>query len=326
MGLAGLIALCLHFSCQNPSTPQKFIMVYKNDGKPTYQQPQGNDRKFIPSHYDQLKPSRKDGKPTFSSDFFSGRDKTWQKILATFKNKPNLRYLEVGVFEGRSFLWIFQNILNHPSTTGVGIDVFLHKGLEERFRENLHRAGIEKRVTVFKGYSNILLRSLELNSFDLIYVDGSHTAGDVLRDAILSWDLLKVGGILIFDDYLYTPHFPSDLKPVVALNAFVTSFREEVQVLHRGWELIIKKQKAACPGTCSTLGPYHYYWYWDEKRDRSGDLYDPRTKTRVPLTADERKLVEFLLRSRPFGWTETVVEADVITSEKLKKLREKLGI
>jgi hypothetical protein len=33
--------------------------------------------------------------------------------------------------------------------------------------------------------------------------DGSHRARDVLEDAVLSWPLLKVGGIMLFDDYLW---------------------------------------------------------------------------------------------------------------------------
>ena len=37
---------------------------------------------------------------------------------------------------------------------------------------------------------------------DLIYIDGSHLAKDVLSDAILSWKLLKPSGVMIFDDYL----------------------------------------------------------------------------------------------------------------------------
>lgn len=45
------------------------------------------------------------------------------------------------------------------------------------------------------------MRSLPLNNYDILYVDGSHLAADVLTDAILGWGLVKVGGIIIFDDY-----------------------------------------------------------------------------------------------------------------------------
>ena len=41
----------------------------------------------------------------------------------------------------------------------------------------------------------------DINNFDLIYIDASHYAPDVLSDAVLAFKLLKPGGILIFDDY-----------------------------------------------------------------------------------------------------------------------------
>jgi hypothetical protein len=42
----------------------------------------------------------------------------------------------------------------------------------------------------------------------LIYIDGSHEAGDVLADLELYWDLvLRPGGVMLVDDYQHTPDF-----------------------------------------------------------------------------------------------------------------------
>jgi predicted O-methyltransferase YrrM len=38
-------------------------------------------------------------------------------------------------------------------------------------------------------------------TFDLIYVDGSHAKLDVITDALLCWRLLDRAGLMIFDDY-----------------------------------------------------------------------------------------------------------------------------
>ncbi|MCZ6464828.1 MAG: class I SAM-dependent methyltransferase [Proteobacteria bacterium] len=43
-----------------------------------------------------------------------------------------------------------------------------------------------------------------LEAGDFIYIDGCHEAACVLLDAVLSWDLLKVGGTMIFDDYVWS--------------------------------------------------------------------------------------------------------------------------
>jgi hypothetical protein len=40
----------------------------------------------------------------------------------------------------------------------------------------------------------------EKQEFDVIYVDGSHFADDVLTDGITAWRLLKKDGVLIFED------------------------------------------------------------------------------------------------------------------------------
>jgi predicted O-methyltransferase YrrM len=37
-------------------------------------------------------------------------------------------------------------------------------------------------------------------NFDLIYVDGAHTFEHVVRDALYAIDLLRVGGVVVFDD------------------------------------------------------------------------------------------------------------------------------
>ena len=286
------------------------------------------DRAWKPYSYTQLPPSRADGQPTFSMGdawFKQVYAPVWRRVLGPFEGRPDLGYLEVGVYEGRATTWMFQNILTHPSSRAVGIDIFSHEGLEERFRENLERIGVLDRVETLVGYSNVKLRELEGEHFDIIYVDASHIASDVLRDAVLSWDLLKPGGILIFDDYRYTLHFPLELRPKRALDTFVTAFRDELDVLHRDFQLIVRKKRDPCPGYCSVLGPYHFYWNWKDVKGR-GTLYDPRTEARVPLAEAELALVEEVLRSRPFASTQIVLRPERAESAEFAALREKLGL
>jgi predicted O-methyltransferase YrrM len=40
----------------------------------------------------------------------------------------------------------------------------------------------------------------------MIYIDGSHIEGDVIRDLDLYWDRLAPGGVMLVDDYV--PHSP----------------------------------------------------------------------------------------------------------------------
>ena len=49
--------------------------------------------------------------------------------------------------------------------------------------------------------------------YDYIYIDGSHMPKWVLIDAVLSWDLLKKGGLMIFDDYKHIEEKPPQSRP-----------------------------------------------------------------------------------------------------------------
>ena len=315
-------------SARAPALDGKRIVVrLRQTGTPSVPNPAEEDQGWGDPSYDTLSPSRPDGKPTFSNIWFLDNEKIWNEVLEPLKGKPNLRYLEVGVFEGQSFLWMFNNILTDPGSAATAIDVFFFEGLEARFRENLERAGVTDRVRVIKGFSNEALRPLKPDSFDVIYIDGSHTAANVIRDGMLAWDLLKEGGILIFDDYGLRPRFPRSIRPGPMIDAMVTALYKEAELLHRGWQLILRKQGTSCYDNCSTLGPYYYHWnYNDPNAAGTGTLYDPRTKARVPLTVEERTIVELLLVSRPSGQTYLWPKRDIWSRADTQALIQKLNL
>ena len=94
---------------------------------------------------------------------------------------------------------------------------------------------------MIKGESQITLKTLPLNSYDIVYIDGSHAAPDVIVDTVLSWQLLKKGGIMIFDDYLWNRDWSPEKTPKIAVDAFLNIFKKELQVIHMKFQVIIKK-------------------------------------------------------------------------------------
>lgn len=197
-----------------------------------------------------------------SSDWFLNHIPVWQTILSTLKGKPHVQFLEIGSWGGRSACWLLRNILTHPTSRLTCVDIFTrdrafeqeatsHRliypvpdtfNIEAEFDANIQATGASDRVTKFKGKSQHILRSLPLGKYHGIYIDGSHLACDVLTDAILCADLLTKDGILIFDDDYFRLFAKQRHNPRSAIGVFVAIFAEQFDVLHAGWQIILRKR------------------------------------------------------------------------------------
>jgi hypothetical protein len=182
----------------------------------------------------------------FTSDWVTAHTKIWSEHLNHLKGNPNVHALEIGSFEGRSAVWALQNILIHPTATITCVDIFAEQPYENRFDRNIQASGSAHKVRKIKDSSQKALTELKWNSYDFIYIDGSHIAKDVFIDAALSWNLLKPGGIVIFDDYRWqVERYASWKRPEVAIDAFLKVFEPYVQVTHKGYQVIVRKREAA---------------------------------------------------------------------------------
>jgi predicted O-methyltransferase YrrM len=176
----------------------------------------------------------------FTADFTKRWAGSWIKHLQGFAGQPDVHGLEIGCFEGRSTIWFLENVLTHPTSHMTSIDVFT-EDMEERFDHNIEVSGLSGKVTKLKGYSQDVLRTLEYNSVDFAYIDGCHLASCVLTDAVLTWDLLKTGGVMIFDDYLWRKERPPIERPELAIDAFLEIFSDRYRLKHSAYQVIIEK-------------------------------------------------------------------------------------
>lgn len=176
----------------------------------------------------------------FSKYYFTPHIPIWNEILSHLKGKPNIHYLEIGVFEGGSAIWMLENILTAPNARMTCIDPFFGNRYKI-FLDNLRLSGFIEKVIIRRGYSQTELRNLPLNSFDIVYIDGSHVAKDVLIDIVLSWDILKFEGIMILDDYNWGTELPAVEKPKIAIDTFLEIFKSHIKIIHHKWQVIIQK-------------------------------------------------------------------------------------
>lgn len=182
---------------------------------------------------------------SFSSDWFSHVIPLWSRHLEAFKGRANVSVLEIGNYEGRSAIWLLDNVLTHPTSSITCVDLFTSRLAEIRFEHNTKFSGSSDRITKIKGRSQEVLKLFRECSYDIVYIDGSHRAADVHVDALLSWDLLKPGGIMIFDDYGWEPQKPPEDRPEKAIDAFLNEFGPRIEILHKGYQVIVRRKDPA---------------------------------------------------------------------------------
>jgi predicted O-methyltransferase YrrM len=188
---------------------------------------------------------------TFSTDWAAGHFFKWAELLHPLRQKV-LRILEIGSWEGRSAHFFLKYL---PSSCVVCIDTFdgnaehhldpyfaeLARKAEGKFDRNL--AELMDRVEKINGTSASILPKLGVarRRFDLAYIDGSHIAADVYRDATLTWPMIQPGGIVIFDDYEWDMQAEESELPKVGIDAFLATLGGQYQELYRGYQLVIGK-------------------------------------------------------------------------------------
>jgi hypothetical protein len=77
--------------------------------------------------------------------------------------------------------------------------------------------------------------------FDIIYINSSYFAKDILLDAVLSLKLLKIDGIMLFNNYLWEKLEPIMYSPKPAIDAILSIYKNEIAILFMGYQVIIKK-------------------------------------------------------------------------------------
>jgi predicted O-methyltransferase YrrM len=179
---------------------------------------------------------------SFSTDWVSRAAPLWTRYLGEFRGLENVHLLEIGSSEGRSAIWFLNNVLTHPTSSITCVDVFSARAKETRFDRNTKLSGFSNKVMKVKGRSQEVLKLLREGSYDIVYIDGSHRAVDVHMDALLSWALLKPGGIIIFDDYAWKPEKPPEARPQMGIDAFLNDFQSQVEILHKGYQVIVKRK------------------------------------------------------------------------------------
>ncbi|HEX5392825.1 MAG TPA: class I SAM-dependent methyltransferase [Rhodocyclaceae bacterium] len=185
----------------------------------------------------------------YTTSWFMHNRPAWVQICNLLKPR---RFLEIGSFEGQSACFVIEAMGAMQPVDVVCIDTWQggvehdKSGMgevEARFDRNIqlatsrsaHPVSVLKKKKLSLDALAELLVAGQGGTFDLIYVDGSHQAADVLADAVLAFRLLRLGGVVIFDDYAWSrqEEGQEDLldEPKIAIDSFVNVYRRKLRIL-----------------------------------------------------------------------------------------------
>lgn len=192
----------------------------------------------------------------FTADWFSNAVVNFEFVKAHADQKLS-SILEIGSHEGRATCWMLENLLaengtitcidpfgNLPLNAYTNDDLPEHLIIQDIHKHNTDLAKSSTQtveVMPVMSYHGLAQLIVDRREFDLIYVDGSHCSDAVLADATMAFGLLKSGGFMIFDDYLWRESLDVLDHPKMSIDAFVNMFQKHISIGMINYQYVIQK-------------------------------------------------------------------------------------
>ena len=78
-------------------------------------------------------------------------------------------------------------------------------------------------------------------SFDFIYIDGSHNGEDILSDAIEAFKILKIDGLIFFDDFLQYDN-SRNIQSYEGISKFLSLYSNYLKIEFFQNNLVVRKK------------------------------------------------------------------------------------
>jgi FkbM family methyltransferase len=160
--------------------------------------------------------------------------------------------IEIGCFEGITTKYICKNLLNEGGRV-ICVDPLQDEYLTDNLSEEDIKANKEygffknqyyrfKKntqglpVQLVRKTSNTAIRELIDLRVDFIYVDGDHRFQGVYDDGVNYFEVLKIGGLMLFDDANGYRQETTD-----GINLFLEWCGDRIEIISSNYQLLIKK-------------------------------------------------------------------------------------
>jgi predicted O-methyltransferase YrrM len=162
-------------------------------------------------------------------------DKNWAPYIAIPSGPIN--YLEIGCADGGNAVIVAKSYAHHPESKLYCVDPWAdydqygeYKGQQEAgwetFNRNIQKCSNPAKFVINRGLSEDVVPTFPDQFFDLVFVDGNHETEYVYRDGLMSLEKVKIGGYIVFDDYINS--WPS---VVAGVKKFVETAGSRIRVV-----------------------------------------------------------------------------------------------
>jgi GR25 family glycosyltransferase involved in LPS biosynthesis/predicted O-methyltransferase YrrM len=186
----------------------------------------------------------------YTNEWFCRNINISMKMLKNlFYNNP-VNILEIGTHEGRSVIWMLENLCTLPGSTFTSIDPYLdcdttspvNEDVYKRFCHNINLCTEKEKFNQYIDYSNNILPKLiqENKIYNLVYIDGSHLEDDVYDDMCNAHQLIESGGIMLMDDAGFDYNKTTGI--IGAIKRFLNKNASEYKIILKEWQFMIQKR------------------------------------------------------------------------------------
>lgn len=157
-----------------------------------------------------------------------------------------LTVLQIGAYKGDTTQWLLGN-----KNINRIVDVDTWEGsIEHKDKYDFNQVeqvydakfkGVAK-VEKFKGTSDkYFAHRPEGETFNVIYIDGDHTALQTAIDSLNAWRILEIGGIMVFDDYDWPAYKGTPLNPKDGIDCVLALFKGRYELIVVNYQVWIRK-------------------------------------------------------------------------------------
>jgi hypothetical protein len=163
----------------------------------------------------------------------------------TAKNK----ILEIGCYEGSFSSFISNNYLDTEGSILYCIDPFdindknspVYGNIKDIFLKNIKNTKNWNKIRLRHCYSDYFFNEnknkVNKQTFNFIYIDGSHEINNIILDFTESLNILEENGILWMDDYLGgdNSHIQNCIDDLYEKN------KDKLNIIHKGYQIAFRK-------------------------------------------------------------------------------------